>query len=130
MFIITDRAVFAPYEDHSNEFRNEYYTEVDLTTLVISEDLTMRPAYYQVFREYKENKRILREWLYASSELSKIKSFINKYLSHAKKLGISKMSFALGSQSIKHRVPLVCVIAMHSRCMRLPAVCVRIALTS
>lgn len=24
------------------------------------------------------------------------------------------MSFALGSQSIKHRVPLVCVIAMHS----------------
>lgn len=30
-------------EDHSNEFRNEYYTEVDLTTLVISEDLTMRP---------------------------------------------------------------------------------------
>lgn len=84
MFIITDRAVFAPYEDHSDEFRNEYYTEVDLTTLVISEDLTMRPAYYQVFREYKENKRILREWLYASSELSKIKSFINKYLSHAK----------------------------------------------
>ena len=75
MFIITDRAVFAPDEDHSNEFRNEYYTEVDLT---------MRPAYYQVFREYKENKRILREWLYASSELSKIKSFINKYLSHAK----------------------------------------------
>lgn len=75
MFIITDRAVFAPDEDHSNEFRNEYYTEVDLTTLVISEDLTMRPAYYQVFREYKENKRILREWLYASSELSKIKSF-------------------------------------------------------
>ena len=40
MFIITDRAVFAPDEDHSNEFRNEYYTEVDLTTLVISEDLT------------------------------------------------------------------------------------------
>lgn len=75
MFIITDRAVFAPDEDHSNEFRNENYTEVDLT---------MRPAYYQVFREYKENKRILREWLYASSELSKIKSFINKYLSHAK----------------------------------------------
>lgn len=65
MFIITDRTVFAPDEDHSNEFRNEYYTEVDLTTLVISEDLTMRPAYYQVFREYKENKRILREWLYA-----------------------------------------------------------------
>lgn len=53
MFIITDRAVFAPYEDHSNEFRNEYYTEVDLTTLVISEDITMRPAYYQVFRDRK-----------------------------------------------------------------------------
>ena len=51
-------------------------------------------------------------------------------ISISEKLGISKMSFALGSQSIKHRVPLVCVIAMHSRCMRLPAVCVRIALTS
>ena len=113
MFIITDRAVFAPDEDHSNEFRNEYYTEVDLTTLVISEDLTMRPAYYQVFREYKENKRILRESIFEPCQ----------------KLGISKMSFVLGSQSIKHRVPLVCVIAMHSRCMRLPAVCVRIALT-
>ena len=84
MFIITDRAVFAPDEDHSSQFKTEYYTEVDLTTLVISEDHTMRPVYYQVFREYKENKRILRERLYASSQLSKIKSFINQYLSHAK----------------------------------------------
>lgn len=84
MFIITDRAVFAPDEDHSSQFKTEYYTEVDLTTLVISEDRTMRPVYYQVFREYKENKRILRERLYASSQLSKIKSFINQYLSHAK----------------------------------------------
>ena len=72
MFIITDRAVFAPDEDHSSQFKTEYYTEVDLTTLVISEDRTMRPVYYQVFREYKEKKRILREWLYASSQLSKI----------------------------------------------------------
>ena len=78
MFIITDRAVFAPDEDHSSQFKTEYYTEVDLTTLVISEDRTMRPVYYQVFREYKEKKRILREWLYASSQLSKIKSFINQ----------------------------------------------------
>ena len=85
MFIITDRAVFAPDEDHSSQFKTEYYTEVDLTTLVISEDRTMRPVYYQVFREYKEKKRILRERLYASSQLSKIKSFINQYLSHAKK---------------------------------------------
>ena len=84
MFIITDRAVFAPYEDHSSQFKTEYYTEVDLTTLVISEDRTMRPVYYQVFREYKEKKRILRERLYASSQLSKIKSFINQYLSHSK----------------------------------------------
>lgn len=84
MFIITDRAVFAPDEDHSSQFKTEYYTEVDLTTLVISEDRTMRPVYYQVFREYKENKRILRERLYASYQLSKIKSFINQYLSHAK----------------------------------------------
>lgn len=84
MFIITDRAVFAPDEDHSSQFKTEYYTEVDLTTLVISEDRTMRPVYYQVFREYKENKRILRERLYASSQLSKIKLFINQYLSHAK----------------------------------------------
>ena len=83
MFIITDRAVFAPDEDHSSQFKTEYYTEVDLTTLVISEDRTMRPVYYQVFREYKEKKRILRERLYASSQLSKIKSFINQYLSHA-----------------------------------------------
>ena len=84
MFIITDRAVFAPDEDHSSQFKTEYYTEVDLTTLVISEDRTMRPVYYQVFREYKEKKRILRERLYASSQLSKIKSFINQYLSHSK----------------------------------------------
>ena len=84
MFIITDRAVFAPDEDHSSQFKTEYYTEVDLTTLVISEDRTMRPVYYQVFREYKEKKRILRERLYASSQLSKTKSFINQYLSHAK----------------------------------------------
>lgn len=84
MFIITDRAVFAPDEDHSSQFKTEYYTEVDLTTLVISEDRTMRPVYYQVFREYKKKKRILRERLYASSQLSKIKSFINQYLSHAK----------------------------------------------
>ena len=84
MFIITDRAVFAPDEDHSSQFKTGYYTEVDLTTLVISEDRTMRPVYYQVFREYKEKKRILRERLYASSQLSKIKSFINQYLSHAK----------------------------------------------
>lgn len=84
MFIITDRAVFVPDEDHSSQFKTEYYTEVDLTTLVISEDRTMRPVYYQVFREYKEKKRILREWLYASSQLSKIKSFINQYLSHDK----------------------------------------------
>lgn len=56
MFIITDRAVFAPDEDHSNEFRNEYYTEVDLTTLVISEDLTMRPAYYQEKQEQQEKE--------------------------------------------------------------------------
>lgn len=84
MFIITDRAVFAPDEDHISQFKTEYYTEVDLTTLVISEDRTMRPVYYQIFREYKENKRILRERLYASSQLSKIKSFINQYLSHAK----------------------------------------------
>lgn len=76
MFIITDRAVFDPDEDHSSQFKTEYYTEVDLTTLVISEDRTMRPVYYQVFREYKEKKRILRERLYASSQLSKIKSFI------------------------------------------------------
>lgn len=66
MFIITDRAVFAPDEDHSSQFKTEYYTEVDLTTLVISEDRTMRPVYYQVFREYKEKKRILRERLYAA----------------------------------------------------------------
>lgn len=84
MFIITDRAVFAPDEDNSNQFKTEYYTEVDLTTLVISEDRTMRPVYYQVFREYKEKKRILRERLYASSQLRKIKSFINQYLCHAK----------------------------------------------
>lgn len=84
MFIITDRAVFAPDEDHSSQFKTEYYTEVDLTTLVISEDRTMRPVYYQVFREYKEKKRILRERLYASSQLSKIKSFINQYLIHDK----------------------------------------------
>ena len=84
MFIITDRAVFAPDEDHSSQFKTEYYTEVDLTTLVISEDRTIRPVYYQVFREYKEKKRILRERLYASSQLSNIKSFINQYLSHAK----------------------------------------------
>ena len=84
MFIITDRAVFAPDEDRSRQFKTEDYTEVDLTTLVISEDRTMRPVYYQVFREYKKKKRILRERLYASSQLSKIKSFINQYLSHAK----------------------------------------------
>lgn len=83
MFIITDRAVFAPDEDHSSQFKTEYYTEVDLTTLVISEDRTMRPVYYQVFREYKEKKRILRERLYASSQLSKIKSFINQYFNTA-----------------------------------------------
>lgn len=80
MFIVTDRAVFAPDEENSDKYIIVYKTEVDLTTLVITEDHTMHPVYYQVFREYKQNKRILRERLFASSQISKIKSFINQYL--------------------------------------------------
>lgn len=53
MFIITDRAVFAPDEDHISQFKTEYYTDVDLTTLVISEDRTMRP----VTTRYSESTR-------------------------------------------------------------------------
>lgn len=79
MMIQTDRALFV-YDEDNSEYHREYRTEVDLQTLVITEENNGCAKFYQLFREYKEKRRTLRERLYSTSQLQKMKNFINDYL--------------------------------------------------
>ena len=80
MIIQTDKALFVPDEDRSTDNATEYYTEVNLSTLIIREDRSLRPPEFTLYKEYKENKRIFRDRLFASSKLEKIINYVNNYL--------------------------------------------------
>lgn len=71
--------------DNYDKHVQEYITEVDMKKLVIQHNKTLVPTYFQLFREYKENKRTLREFLFASSKLEKIINYVNNYLTDANK---------------------------------------------
>lgn len=80
MMIQTDHALFVYDEDNSNDLIEEYRTEVNLETLVIRVDDTTFTKYYQLFREKKEKKRVLRDRLFGTTQLQKMKDYINAYL--------------------------------------------------
>lgn len=80
MMIQTDRALFVYDEDNSSDLIEEYRTEVNLETLVIRVDDTTFTKYYQLFREKKEKKRVLRDRLFGTTQLQKMKDYINAYL--------------------------------------------------
>ena len=80
MMIQTDHALFVYDEDNSSDLIEEYRTEVNLETLVIRVDDTLFSKYYQLFRERKEKKRVLRDRLFGTTQLQKMKDYINAYL--------------------------------------------------
>ena len=80
MIIQTDKALFVPDEDRSTDNATEFYTEVNLSTLIIREDRSLRPPEFTLYKEYKENRRIFRDRLFASSKLEKIINYVNNYL--------------------------------------------------
>lgn len=80
MIIQTEKALFVPNEDRSDNYITEFYTEVNLSTLVIKEDRTLIPPQYTLFLEFKENKRMFRELLFSSSKKQKVINFVNEYL--------------------------------------------------
>ena len=80
MMIQTDHALFVYDEDNSSDLIEEYRTEVNLETLVIRVDDTTFTKYYQLFREKKEKKRVLRDRLFGTTQLQKMKDYINAYL--------------------------------------------------
>lgn len=71
-----NNAVFVLDEENSGDSMKEYMTEYNLSKFVIREDLTQhgRP-YYDLYHEYKENKRMFRDRLFSSSKLDKIERF-------------------------------------------------------
>ncbi len=80
--IRTQRATFVMDFDNFDNHVQEYMTEVDLTKLVIQHNKTLTPPFFQLFREYRENRRTLREYLFSSSKLEKIINYVDKYLSN------------------------------------------------
>lgn len=83
-FIQVRQSVFFFDDDASNEYIFKYVTEMNTQTYVISQDNTLKPPYYELYRVWKERvngkKRELNERLFASSRLEKIIDFINTNL--------------------------------------------------
>ena len=84
MMIQTDHALFVYDEDNSSDLIEEYRTEVNLETLVIRVDDTLFTKYYQLFRERKEKKRVVRQRLFGTTQMRKMIDYINTYLKRDK----------------------------------------------
>ena len=84
MMIQTDNALFVYDEDNSSDLIEEYKTEVNLETLVIRVDDTSWSKYYQLFRERKEKKRVVRQRLFGTTQMRKMIDYINTYLKRDK----------------------------------------------
>lgn len=78
-FIQVNKGVFVLDPEESDKILR-YVTEIGLQTWVIKVDNTLRPPYYEFFREWKEGKRILNERLFATSKPDKMINFINQYI--------------------------------------------------
>lgn len=65
--IIIGRAIFVKDEDGSDALTETYRAEVDLQHYSLKVDKTLTPPYYEIFREWKDGKRILHERVFATS---------------------------------------------------------------
>lgn len=84
MMIQTDNALFVCDEDNSSDLIEKYKTDVNLETLVIRVDDTSCSKYYQLFREWKEKKRVVRQRLFVTTQMRKMIDYINTYLKRDK----------------------------------------------
>lgn len=78
MILTTDRMVFVTNQDNSDEYIENLITEYGTNHYCIKIDHTLNPPYYQLFHEWKEGKRQLNTYLFASSKLENIVNYINK----------------------------------------------------
>ena len=78
MLLTTDKMVFVTNQDNSDEYIENLITEYGTNQYRIKIDRTLSPPYYQLFHEWKEGKRQLNNYLFASSKLEKIVNYINQ----------------------------------------------------
>lgn len=78
MILTTDKMVFVTNQDNSDEYIENLITEYGTNQYRIKIDRTLSPPYYQLFHEWKEDKRQLNNCLFASSKLEKIVNYINQ----------------------------------------------------
>lgn len=78
MILTTDKMVFATNQDNSDEYIENLIAEYGTNRYCIKIDHTLSPPYYQLFHEWKEGKRQLNDYLFASNKLEMIVNYINK----------------------------------------------------
>lgn len=80
MILTTRKMIFVTDPDDSDKYIENLRTEHDTNQYRIKIDRTIKPPYYELFREWKENKRMLNDRLFASGKLEKIVKYINENL--------------------------------------------------
>ena len=78
MILTTDKMVFVTNQDNSDEYIENLISEYGTNQYCIKIDHTLNPPYYQLFHEWKEGKRQLNNYLFASNKLGEIVDYINK----------------------------------------------------
>lgn len=78
MILTTDKMVFVTDSDDSGEHIEKLRTEYGTNQYCIKIDRTLKPPYYELFHEWKENKRKINSRLFASSKLEKVINYINE----------------------------------------------------
>ena len=64
-------------EEASQPQMEQYRAEVADLHIRVQIDRTMRPPYYEVFREWKEGSRLMNERIFATSTFSRLEDFFN-----------------------------------------------------
>lgn len=78
MILTTDRMVFVTDPEDSDKHIENLRTEYNTNQYRIKIDRTLNPPYYELFHEWKEDKRILNDRLFASGKPEKIINYINE----------------------------------------------------
>lgn len=78
MILTTDKMVFVTDHEDSDKYIENLITEYGTNQYRIKIDRTLIPPHYELFHEWKEGKRKLNNFLFASSKLEKIVNYINE----------------------------------------------------